>query len=365
MTGVVGPGAGVYCGAICSEEQIHMRVVRRNGMEYRLASSLNSFQEEMYLHLVDWKRTHITEERGEGRKDLDTFLPEELKRELRMVYPPVVERLRQHERECTFQFHTGVDHVASSQIACVNLLLPVLYSDRSDEVLTTLRPDFEAVARDHLDDGFRFEFWDEPYGSLNDKRETTGTDADVAVAYHDRDGRLCLWLIEHKLTENEFTKCRGRRSSKRLPRHDCSGGFVDILDDKHACYYHDAKDYAYWILTDRFRDFFPGHAEFAGCPFAGGMYQLWRNQLMALSIEYDDRQPFERASFSVMKHPRNSALDGTLDQYRTLVGDTPKFSVLTSEQVVSAAERIGDRVLDEWAAWYRDLYNLQRDAGEV
>jgi hypothetical protein len=88
------------------------------------------------------------------------------------------------------------------------------------------------------------------------------------------------------------------------------------------------------------------------------MNQLWRNQLLALSVQQDDRQPYEHVSFSVIKHPRNQHLDSTLTAYRHLVADNPDFSVLTSADVLAAAANIGDAALAEWIAWYRGLYNL-------
>lgn len=54
------------------------------------------------------------------------------------------------------------------------------------------------------------------------------------------------------------------------------------------------------------------------------MNQLWRNQLLALAIE-QRKDPFEKVTFSVVKHPRNRALDATLADYRRLIGDTERF----------------------------------------
>lgn len=51
-----------------------------------------------------------------------------------------------------------------------------------------------------------------------DHNPVSGTDADIAVAYRDYDDDLCLWLIEHKLTEKEFTSCGGFRSRGKTER---------------------------------------------------------------------------------------------------------------------------------------------------
>jgi hypothetical protein len=66
-----------------------------------------------------------------------------------------------------------------------------------------------------------------------------GTDADIAIAYRNPVGTLCLWLIEHKLTEAEFHACGGFKSNgrKARPDCDCSRSFADIQENKDTCYH--------------------------------------------------------------------------------------------------------------------------------
>ena len=90
----------------------------------------------------------------------------------------------------------------------------------------------------------------------------------------------------------------------------------------------------------------------------GGLNQLWRNQLLGLSIEQDERQPYKHVTFSVVKHPRNTYLDQSLADYKHLIANNPKFSVFTSKDVLDAAAGPSDPELDKWIAWYRDLYAL-------
>ena len=88
------------------------------------------------------------------------------------------------------------------------------------------------------------------------------------------------------------------------------------------------------------------------------MNQLWRNQLLGLSIEQDERQPYQHVTFSVVKHPRNTYLDQSLADYKDLTANNPKFSAFTSKDVLDAAAGLSDPELDKWIAWYRDLYAL-------
>jgi hypothetical protein len=336
-----------------------MKIFTVNGQDYRLPNSPNAFQKELYIHLINWKWEHITKEPGIDRGlEYDAILPESYADEFPMLYPDIVDSLKDHIEKFPFRIHKYFNHMASSQAANINLFLPVLLHDRASNMLRAIRPDFERLATEQLDGGYRIEFWDEPSGNLGDKNETSGTDSDIAIAYYNKQDELCLWLIEHKLTEKEFTDCGGFKSEGRKPKHDCSKRFSEILADKSICYYHDARKYHYWEITEANRGVFVNHARHTSCPFRGGMNQLWRNQLLAMAVEQDSRLPYEHASFSVVRHPRNSSLDKSIAAYKELIDDNAKFSVFTSDDVIAAAGAIGDGQLDDWVAWYCNLYDL-------
>ena len=336
-----------------------MKVLTINGKDYRLPSSLNEFQQKLYIHLIDWKWQHITTVPGVARgHKYDAILPESYLNKRPMLYHGLNTVLDSHLRKFPFRIHKYFNHMASSQAANINLFLPILLNPEVNTAMSRLKPDFARLAIEELDNGYRIEFWDEPYGVLGDKRETTGTDSDIGIAYYNHNDELCLWLIEHKLTESEFTDCGGYRSKYRKEQHDCKKSFADILKNKHSCYYHDRCNYRYWNITESNRNFFVNHSPDEPCPFRGGMNQLWRNQLMALGIEQDDRQPYKQVSFSVVKHPDNKHLDKTIKEYQQLIGNNPKFTVLTSEKIVETAESIGNQDLVAWGKWYRELYDI-------
>ncbi|CAG1013064.1 hypothetical protein ANAEL_04589 [Anaerolineales bacterium] len=334
-----------------------MKTISVNGKDYRLSGGLNHFQQEMQIHLIDWKWEHITHEPGTARGEIyDAILPEKYADRFPILYPDIIPMLREHLKIHPFRIHIFFNHMASSQAANINLFLPILQHPNASAILSKFKPDFSALASAQMDHGYRIEFWDEPFGNLNDKTPVSGTDSDIAIAYYNHQGELCLWLIEHKLTESEFTTCGGFRSKGRQPRHNCSKSFSSILADKHACYYHDARGFNYWKITDANQGFFPNHGDHAQCPFQGGMNQLWRNQLLALSIEQDERQPYRHVTFSVVRHPRNTYLDETLIAYQNLIANNPKFSVFTSADVIDAASSFGDDQLEQWVSWYKNLY---------
>ncbi len=344
-----------------------MHVVEREGREYRLPSNLNRFQTDMYIHLINWKWAHITQEPGLfKRKDqlqvlkYDAILPESVRESLPTIYPDIVEDLVQHQALFGFRTHRHFNHMASSQGANMNLFMPLLLHAKADEIFRRLKPDLNAVATTELYRGFCLEFSGatpaDPKGPLGDKSARTGTDADIAIAYVNHQGELCLWLIEHKLTEREFTQCGGAKSKSRTSRHDCQRSFEEILRNKDYCYYHSGRQFEYWNLTEEFLSIYVDYSGQDVCPFKGGMNQLWRNHLLAMAVEKQGH--YKKASFSVVKHPGNVALDRTLEKYHQLTDNHPSFSVLDLRQVVDSALLTNDPEISKWANWYTDLYNL-------
>jgi hypothetical protein len=331
--------------------------------------NLNPFQKTLYAHLEAKKDalgltsgTH----RGQPNKSFLAETFQDRPDQSPLIYEGVRAHLATHWRKNPFRVHQFFHHVASSQAANINLFVPILTSPRAADVLNKVRPDFAELATDTLDRGFCLEYWGGNFpetaggvrGLLRDKSHSAGTDADLAIAYRNRDNDLCLWMIEHILTEAEFTQCGGARSPARKDKHreGCDRSFDQIADDPGVCYYHDVRHFAYWEITKAHRNEFSGRAAAGGCPFRGGMNQLWRNYLLAVAIERDEREPFKHAHFSVVKHPQNKALDKTIRDFRALVGESPRFSVFDSGRFVEAAECVGDTALQKWAAWYRDIY---------
>jgi hypothetical protein len=342
-----------------------MRQYDRNGQVYRLANGLTPFQLDMQIHLTNWKWNHLkTRDCGcHKEQPYDVILPDSLKAELQPIYRPIVARVKEHQRILPFKLHKFVGHMASSQVACINLFLPLLdQPEAAAQVLRQVNPDLMSIATDQLDQGFQIEFWpgkgDEP-GPLNDHTAVAGTDADIAIAYRDTAGRLKLWLIEHKLTEAEFTTCGGARSRGRTGQHRCHPA-ADVLRDHDLCYYHKSErcHYAYWTITDRHPEVIPRErlAAHEACPFKGGMNQLWRNMVLALAAEDALGSPYAKVHFSVVHHPDNKALAPSMKAFSKLLGDQDRFSSFTSDRIVNAAADLP--ALRDWAAWYQELYRI-------
>ena len=339
-----------------------------NGEKYKLPGLLSEFQKDLYVHLINWKWKHITKEVGlykyKGEYiEYDAILPKSEQNNLPIIYKPIVSNLKQHIKKYPFKLHIHFNHMASSQAANVNLFLPILLSPKANDILKLLKPDFKKLAITELYKGFRIEFWDgnsnKEKGLLADHNARSGTDSDIAIAYYNHNNELCLWLIEHKLTEREFTECGGFTSKGRdKSKHLCEKSFSDIVNNKNLCYYHDVRKTNYWNITEAHKSFFVNHKEIKGCPFKKGMNQLWRNQLLGFAVEDDKNNAFKNVYFSVVHHPDNHSLDNSINEYKKLINQNPKFSSFTSKDVIEKIEVVKDKDITTWIKWYRGLYNI-------
>lgn len=343
------------------------------GKKYRLPKSLDDFREKMYVHLIDWKWEHITKESGFKKVKYDAMLPESVVGMFPLIYPTITNDLKELKKKFAFKFHIHFNHMASSQAANINLFLPILLNQKADYVLEEFLkkriPNFKRLAKDgnketELYKGFRLEFWDgnsnTEKGLLGDHNARAGTDSDIAIAYYNDEEQLCLWLIEHKLTEKKFTTCGGNKTKKNKKKELCENSFSDILEDNNLCYYNYACGYNYWNITnENEKNFFVNAHKHKSCPFKGGMNQLWRNQLLGLALEKEKK--YAKVYFSVVKHPDNLAnqLKEAISDYKELTDNNPKFFDFTSDELVKIAEQKGDDDLKKWVKWYKELYNIK------
>lgn len=331
--------------------------------------SYKEFQSKVYASLIKYKHDELgIKEKGFSTKKVahdclfpDSYWPSNIPM---MLYKNIIDIVKDIQ-ECPYSYkpHIAVQrHVASSQTACLNLFIPILESDHADCIIkeSGVAPvDFDHIDRTALRRGYCFEYWESKTagnkGLLGDHTPHAGTDSDVAICYVNTKGESCLWLIEHKLTEREFTKCGGYRS-KSIPtvlKENCDNSCLeDICKDHDKCHYHKNCKYYYWDIMDQdaAKDFFKGIYNQRGCPFKGGMNQLWRNQMLALELER--RGIYKEVYFSVVTHPENSFLDKTMNEYKKLICNNPKFSDFKSKSLVDAASSY----LPEWAMWYKSVY---------
>ena len=315
---------------------------------------MNKFKNEMYAHL---KQRFGTGESVWASSMDDLF------------YPKCADDIKSFQRERGFDFHRYVKkpHVASSQAACFNLFMPIMKSGYAVDVLKSVKPDIASIDHSHLEKGFAFEYWrDEPdndgsKGLLGDHSKQAGTDADFALSYIDDKGNHCLWLVEHKLTEEEFTPCNVVHNGKHPIEKEVCRSFTikSLIDNPLKCYYSNTKHYKYWECTKKYIDSFPGllKRKEVGCPFADGMCQLWRNVLLARATQ--EKYCYDKVYFSVVKPEGNTALNKSIEQFEKIV-NKDLFSVFNPSTLVDAAKDMPDSDLKEWTKWYSKTYLMPK-----
>jgi hypothetical protein len=322
--------------------------------KYKLPSKLTDFQLSLYVHLIEWKWKYLTKVPGRNAgREYDAILPKEFKEELHPLYRPLVDHIKENHK---FKFHKHFGHMASSQAACINLFTPILKDEKiANAVLPKINPLFSRLATDRLENGFRFEFWDES-NPLSDHTDAAGTDSDVAIAYYDTRQRLSLWLIEHKLTEDEFTTCGGYHSKGNKVKSNCTAG-AKVVEDNSKCYYQYHCNYNYWRIANS-SDLYDMTVLLRNkrCPFIGGTNQLWRNQLLGHAIK--KKGEYQNVHLSVVHHPANHELQETIDEYKEMLRSKQTFSVFSSKQIIDESLKIRNDELQKWAKWYFELYRI-------
>mgnify|MGYP007069337652 FL=1 len=331
------------------------------GVKYYLPSKLTSEQEDIYVHIINWKRKNITTKRGLYRgHEYDAILHVETAFPA-MMYKPIIPLLeKMHQSDFAYKFHKFAYHAISSQTACINLFMPLLLSEDANRILQKIPgcpSDFNKIARNKLFHGFCFEYWGQDIksgsGVLNDHSRGAGTDADVAIAYYNKEERLCLWLIEHKLSEREFTVCGAYNSKANKNKGNCTMcNLMDIAKEPQKCHYH-TIGYKYWDTLKRNLDRFQGAIEIKGCPFRHGLNQLWRNQMLASALQ--ETGIYNKVIFSVCHHAKNTMLNQSINRYKALTCGDSMFSSFTNYDVLNAVS-MQNCELQKWLQWYKELY---------
>ena len=339
----------------------------KDGKTYRMSSTLNEFQKELYIHLIEWKWKNITKEPGTYKgQTYDYMFPEAYKAE----FSPIIngdlhsELTLLQKSKFKFKEHIMAYHMASSQCACINLFMTILLDDNANEILkhTPGCPaDFKEIDRTRLYKGFCFEYWGQDIkqkdsrGLLLDHTQAAGTDSDVAIAYINHDNKPCIWLIEHKLAEKEFTCCGGYKSEHNSDKGFCRTTNLNALLENNSRCRYTAVGYNYWELTQKHDSSFIEPPCTIGCPFLDGRNQLWRNQLLALALV--DSSVYTNAHFSVVHHRDNTFLNPSMEEYRKTITAKTSFTSFTNADLISSAEK-NSAHLKAWCRWYKDLYML-------
>ena len=327
---------------------------------------MKNFSEKLIQHLIEYKENILgIKSRGKFKdEEYDhilekyissfNFLPSIQTDAINLLYKKNV------------KLHIYSDHLNSSQIACFNLFISLLINkDLANKVFKSIIPEFKELLN------IEFEYYDDK-DYLNEGRNKKankrdiGTDADVAIFYSNENNERCLCLLEHKLSEKEFTNCGAFKSHKNDKKDFCKD-FTKIWSDTNKCYYHANCNYGYWNLTKDKNSIFDSVKLFnykGICPFKNSLQQLWRNMLMTQAIENDSNNDIKKTCFGVIYHSENDKLfklkeftgeSDTIIAFTSLLKDKNKFLVITIQDIINKVKEVEDTI-PKWVEEYEEKY---------
>ena len=261
------------------------------------------------------------------------------------------------------KLHDRIAHVRSSQAFAFNLFLPFREGSR----LRLSHRVGEMIDEPLSINEVRFE-WVPPGALLGEIRgerpapKEHATGVDIVFWGHLSGGERAVVLLEVKLSEDDFTHCKGRNSESNTRKDVCASAAL-FFGDPSACYLRRTKrarrDRRYWEIFaashGSVRAAFPGADVNGPCPFAESMQQPMRNLAIARGLEQDPTSAVEQAWFGLCAHDDNPDIATHWERWGSLLPDEAMAPALPASEVVRVGEEEG---FVEWAAWMRDRYRL-------
>ncbi len=279
------------------------------------------------------------------------------------IYPAFRSLAEEVVRADSVRLHKHAAHLRSSQMFALNLFLPFhrgslsRLSDRVCEIvgvrLSIMDVCFEWVPPGSL------------LGEIDGDRPAGGepaTAVDVILRGRLADDRQAVVVLEVKLSESEFTHCKGRTSPANRRLDVCESASL-FFEDPKACYLRrpvrKRRDRRYWDIFalehGSVRAAFPGADLEGACPFSQSMQQPMRNLAIARGLVQDRGYAIAKAWFALCAHDGNQDAAEHWERWKRLLPDASMAPVLSASDVVRAGE---DEGLVDWAAWMRDRYRL-------
>ena len=162
--------------------------------------------------------------------------------------------------------------------------------------------------------------------------------------------------MEVKLTEAEFSHCKGRTSPNNRREDVCQSARL-FFDNPHDCYLRrpDGKerDRRYWEIfagsRGSLQNTFPNACLGGECPFAYDMQQPMRNLAMAQGLEQEGIRGTSCAPTTIRE------IAGHWQAWQRLLGGSTPAPFLPAFEVINAGEEDG---LEDWGKYMRGRYRL-------
>jgi len=321
-----------------------------------------SFAERMKEHQISWANknglNHLLETRHDSQS---SWVLKQEHKTRNLQNPSWWKHLGRNE-------HPLARSLKSSQCFGLNLFGPLAEKPLlAKQVLGTLVP----YRRIEKDDAVTVCFEHTPQNApewLGEKNQPTQVDVFFTVTR--REKPIGYLLVEVKFTEPEFGSCRGadKSTSKEPGNPDssrCLNLHVVLENPKNMCWMAEpGNGRHYWDFMLSAATPFKFTSVMA-CPFRQSLYQLMRNQVLALALVQNTSA--EWAEFGACLHPGNTevrqlsdAVSGhtdALEAFNAILPDKKKIIEIHPSNIIELARR-SDTTLSAWADWMRSRYDL-------
>jgi hypothetical protein len=227
---------------------------------------------------------------------------------------------------------------------------------------TLEKNDVVTVCFEHTPEGTR-----EWLGEIKTRQPTQ---VDVFFTVTRREKPIGYLLVEVKFTEDEFGSCRGAVPPKpgkdgNLDSSRCLNFQAVFKSPKTMCWMAEpGNGRHYWDFMLSAATPFK-FASVIACPFRQSLYQLMRNQVLALALVQNTSA--EWAEFGVCLHPGNEEVrqlsdavlghTDALDAFSAILPDKAKTIEISPSKIIELGRR-NDPSLSQWADWMVSRYDL-------
>ena len=328
-----------------------------------MSKTNQSFADRMKEHQIAWATrngfTHLLDPRNNSQPSW-VLKPEHQTKNL--------------QNPTWWQYIKGREHkwarsLLSSQCFAVNVFGPLVENPiLAKRVLESLFP-HRILEKD---DNVSVFFEHTPEGTqkwLGETKTSQPTQVDVFFTVTRRKQSVGHVLVEVKYTELEFGSCRGAvPPPTKAGNHDSSRclNFQDVLPNpKQMCWMAEpVNGRHYWDFMLSSATPFRFTSAMV-CPFRHSLYQLMRNQVLALALVQETSA--EWAEFGVCIHPGNTKVrqlsdpvlgrTDALEAFNAILPNHMTITEILPSTIIELA-RGDDSALSDWAGWMHSRYDL-------
>lgn len=336
-----------------SRDEIHRALAGRENVRWkRLGSSAAG--RGLKAHLAEWARS--APEVARALEPGSTMLLREGSVSANFFRPGWADLVRGQE-------HRYLRALNSSQAFAVNLFAPLADDPQAArDVLEALLPEATLSPGARVEVAFEYS---PPEARTMLGEGEKATQVDVALIARRGDRLEAALLVEVKLLEDGFGRCRGWTAAATNPAPWRCLHLGRILDAPHEhCHMAQAEGRRYWDVLGDPRCFaFPPHAVDQPCPFRHDLYQVMRNCVLADALEA--ATPGSLVRVGLCLHPENAKAlalvppvagdDNVLEAINALRPKRPVRRLDLVETVTLIAAATGD---EAWHRWFSERYRV-------